>query len=81
MNQFETEKLRRTNMLMSLNHNVMNKTLAPSDSLVKGGSHSLKKLPTQMSSSKKSPHRDEEEDDHTPVFKANYSQGGPTPVK
>lgn len=55
-NQVDTEKIRRTNMMMSLNHNVMDKTqnvehLSPTKVI----SGSLKKLPTNFSATKKSP--------------------------
>lgn len=55
-NQVETEKMRRTNMLMSLNHNIMEKSTNLEVQSSKF-SNSLKKLPTNFSN-KKSPFKE-----------------------
>jgi hypothetical protein len=53
--EVENEKLRRTNMGMPLNSNIMEKTVDPMQFTSKGGLGSFKKLPA--SASKKNSHR------------------------
>jgi hypothetical protein len=82
LKQQETEKLRRTNMMMSLNHNVMDKTTTHPEGFSKAASHSFKKLPTALSSKKDNYQGDEDPEDErpalTPAYKShNSSVGGP----